>query len=295
MKRILLLACLLSVPALAQQPTRPAITGIAFARFYTTDPAGAQKFYGSTLGFERKEADDMWLYPVNHSQWIEVLTTPPPPQPNVRMAAVAFTTDDAAKLEQYLEAHNIKPDLPLKNGQFGVRDPEGNLVIFVQRNSEKLVATGLASPSATSTRIIHVGFIVTDRAKDIAVLRSMGGLSRQLRNVFLLQGFLIGASGTILGLILGYSFAWVAGKYQLIPLDPQVYAVPYVPFHPNALDGVWISLVAMGISLLATLVPARAAAKLLPVEILRFECLNHFPEFRHLAPHLHFKSSGMAC
>ncbi len=50
MKRILLLACVLSVPALAQQPTRPAITGVAFARFYTTDPAAAQKFYGSTLG-----------------------------------------------------------------------------------------------------------------------------------------------------------------------------------------------------------------------------------------------------
>src|SRR6266851_4404693 len=165
--RTLLLACLLSIPAIAQQPARPPITGIAFARFYTTDPAAAQKFYGSTLGYERKEGDDMWLYPVNHSQWIEVLTTPPP-QPNVRMAAVAFTTDDAAKLEQYLEAHNIKPEVPLKNGQFGVRDPEGNLVIFVQRNSEKLVATALSSPSAASTRIIHVGFIVTDRAKEDA-------------------------------------------------------------------------------------------------------------------------------
>ena len=176
MKRILLLACLLlSFPALAQQTTRPPITGIAFARFYTTDPAAAQKFYGSTLGFERKEADGMWLYPVNHSQWIELLTTPPPPQPNVRMAAVAFTTDDVAKLEQYLEAHNIKPDVPLKNGQFGVRDPEGNLVIFVQRNSEKLVATGLASPSATSTRIIHVGFIVTDRDKEDAFWQKILG------------------------------------------------------------------------------------------------------------------------
>jgi len=169
MKRILFLACLLSLPALAQQPTRPAITGVAFARFYTTDPATAQKFYGSTLGFERKEADDMWLYPVNHSQWIEVLTTPPPPQPNVRLAAVAFTTDNVVQLEQYLEAHSVKPDVPLKNGQFGVRDPEGNLVIFVQRNSEKLVATGLASPLATSTRIIHVGFIVTDRDKEDGV------------------------------------------------------------------------------------------------------------------------------
>ena len=159
----------------AQQPTRPPITGVAFARFYTTDPAAAQKFYGSTLGFERKEADDMWLYPVNHSQWIEVLTTPAPPHPNVRMAAVGFTTEDAAKLERYLEGHNIKPEVPLKNGQFGVRDPEGNLVIFVQRNSEKLVATALAAPSAASTRIIHVGFVVTDRAKEDAFWQQILG------------------------------------------------------------------------------------------------------------------------
>jgi len=164
--RTLLLACLLSIPALAQQ--RPPITGVAFARFYTTDPAAAQKFYGNTLGFERKEVDKMWLYPVNHAQWIELLTTTPPPQPNVRMAAVAFTTTDAAQLQRYLKAHNIKPVLPLKHGQFGVRDPEGNLIIFVQRDSEKPVATAPPSPNAISTRIIHVGFLVADRAKEDA-------------------------------------------------------------------------------------------------------------------------------
>ena len=168
-RRTLLLACLLSLFTASllraqQQPTRPPITGIAFARFYTTDAAAAQKFYGDTLGFERKQADGMSLYPVNHAQWIEVLNTPPP-QPNVRLAAVAFTTTNAAQLHRYLESKGIKPEQPLKNGQFAVRDPEGNLVIFVQSGSEKPVATAAASPSATSTRIIHVGFVVADRAK----------------------------------------------------------------------------------------------------------------------------------
>ena len=164
-RRIVLLACLLSLPALAQQPKRPAITGVAFARFYTTDPSAAQKFYGDTLGLKREKADDMWIYPVNRAQWVEILATPPP-QPNVRLAAVAFTTSNAAQLERYLEAKGIKPDVPLKNGQFGVRDPEGNLVIFVQRGSEKRVASTIASPTAISSRIIHVGFMITDRAKE---------------------------------------------------------------------------------------------------------------------------------
>jgi lipoprotein-releasing system permease protein len=146
--------------------------------------------------------------------------------------------------------------------------------LFRALRLEKLVTAifiGLITLVAGLNILVVLSMTVTDRAKDIAVLRSMGSTSRQLRNIFLWQGFTIGAAGTLAGLVLGYFFAWIAGNYQLIPLDPQVYAVAYVPFHPSAMDGVWISLVAMGISLLATLVPARAAARLLPVEILRFE------------------------
>jgi len=146
--------------------------------------------------------------------------------------------------------------------------------LFRALRLERLVTAifiGLITMVAGLNILVVLSMTVTDHAKDIAVLRAMGSQSRQLRNVFLWQGFAIAATGTLLGLSLGYGFAWVAGSYQLIPLDPQVYAVSYVPFRPSATDGVWISLVAMGISLLATLVPARAAAKLLPVEILRFE------------------------
>jgi lipoprotein-releasing system permease protein len=103
------------------------------------------------------------------------------------------------------------------------------------------------------------------------VLLSIGTRREQVRRVFLLLGILIGATGTLLGLTVGYAFSWIAGTYHLIPLDPQVYAVPFVPFHPSFLDGLWIALAAMGIATLATVIPAREAARLLPVEILRFE------------------------
>jgi lipoprotein-releasing system permease protein len=112
---------------------------------------------------------------------------------------------------------------------------------------------------------------VTDKARDIAVLLSLGTRRAQIRKIFLWQGITIGAVGTLCGLCVGYLFSFVAGFYHLIPLDPQVYAVPYVPFHPSVMDGVWITFVAMAISLAATILPARAAAKLLPVEILRYE------------------------
>ena len=151
---------------------------------------------------------------------------------------------------------------------------EAQRALFRALRLEKLVTAifiGLITLVAGLNILVVLSMTVTDRAKDIAVLRSLGSRSAQIRNLFLWQGLAIGAMGTILGLLVGYSFTLIAGRYRLIPLDPQVYAVPYVPFHPSAMDGVWISLVAMGISVLATLIPARAATRLLPVEILRFE------------------------
>ena len=177
MRPAFLLACLLPIASAlgAHAADRPAITGVAFARFYTTDPAAAQKFYGDTLGYKRLEANGVWVYPVNSSQWIEILTSPPPPHPNSRMAAVAFTTRNAAGLEKYLAGKGIKADLPLKDGEFGVHDPEGNLVIFVQSGSNKLVVNAPPSADATSKRIIHVGFIVRDAAKEDAFWREVLG------------------------------------------------------------------------------------------------------------------------
>src|SRR5437867_11227735 len=106
---------------------------------------------------------------------------------------------------------------------------------------------------------------VTDKARDIAVLRSFGARREQIRTIFLWQGISIGATGTLIGLFIGYAFSFVAGNYHLIPLDPQVCAVPYVRFHPSVFDGGWISTVAVGISLVATILPARAAGRLLRV------------------------------
>ena len=151
---------------------------------------------------------------------------------------------------------------------------EENKALFRALKLEKLVTAifiGLITFVAGLNILVVLSMTVTDKARDIAVLLSIGARREQIRRIFLLQGLAIGASGTLLGLVFGYAFAWIAGTYQLIPLDPQVYAVPYVPFHPNFLDGLWIALVAMGIAIVATLLPAREAARLLPVEILRFE------------------------
>ena len=151
---------------------------------------------------------------------------------------------------------------------------EENRALFRALRLEKLVTAifiGLITFVAGLNILVVLSMTVTDKARDIAVLRSMGTRREQIRRIFLWQGVTIGAAGTLIGLAAGYTFAGIAGTYHLIPLDPQVYAVAYVPFHPSVLDGLWITVVAMCISIGATIVPARAAARLLPVEILRYE------------------------
>jgi lipoprotein-releasing system permease protein len=149
-----------------------------------------------------------------------------------------------------------------------------NRALFRALRMEKLVTAifiGLITFVAGLNILVVLSMTVTDKARDIAVLMSLGARRAQIRKIFLWQGITIGAVGTLVGLCVGYLFAFIAGFYHLIPLDPQVYAVPYVPFHPGLLDGVWISVIAMAISFTATILPARAAASLLPVEILRYE------------------------
>jgi lipoprotein-releasing system permease protein len=151
---------------------------------------------------------------------------------------------------------------------------EQNFALFRALRLEKLVTAifiGLITFVAGLNILVVLSMMVTDKARDIAVLMSMGTRREQIRTIFLWQGIAIGFTGTLIGLCVGYAFALIAGNYHLIPLDPQIYAVSYVPFHPSALDGVWITLAAMGISIGATILPARAAARLLPVEILRYE------------------------
>jgi catechol 2,3-dioxygenase-like lactoylglutathione lyase family enzyme len=177
MRRLFLVALVLLHASFlkAQTAKRPAITGIAFGRFYTTQPDAAQKFYGDTLGYQRIEQGETWVYPVNGSQWIELLKSPAPPDPNIRMAAVGFSTRNAAELAKYLKAHGIPLVSPLKAGQFSVHDPEGNLVYFVQAGSNTKVAAAPRAAKAPSHRMIHVGFIVHDAAKEDTFWRDVLG------------------------------------------------------------------------------------------------------------------------
>jgi len=118
--------------------------------------------------------------------------------------------------------------------------------------------------------LIALTMMVMEKTRDIAVMMSFGVEPGQVRRIFLLQGFLISVVGTILGLIFGYLAAWLGGRYHF-PLSAEIYSIDTLPFAPRIMDGVIVAAVSIGISLLATLYPSSAAARVLPAEALRYE------------------------
>ena len=119
--------------------------------------------------------------------------------------------------------------------------------------------------------LIALTMMVMEKTRDIAVMMSFGVEPGQVRRIFLLQGFLISVIGTLLGLVLGYLASWAGGHYHFIHLSSEVYSIDTLPFAPRLMDGVIVSAVSIGISLLATLYPSWAAASVLPAEALRYE------------------------
>ncbi len=134
-----------------------------------------------------------------------------------------------------------------------------------------VITIGLIQMVAALNILISLVMMVMEKHRDIALLMSMGARPRQIRNIFLLEGALIGAAGTVIGLIGGYGLSYLADRHQWIRLDQEVYALSYVPFEPRFIDGLWVPVAAIAVSLLATLYPARSATRIVPAEALRYE------------------------
>ena len=151
---------------------------------------------------------------------------------------------------------------------------EQNKPLLNAFRSERVVTwitIGLIEMVAGLNIFITLVMMVMEKYRDIAVLMSMGARRSQVRNIFMLQGVLIGAAGSVIGLILGYTICYFANRYQLIPLDETVYALRFVPFEANPFDGIWIAAAAIAVSFVATVYPARKATRITPVEVLRYE------------------------
>ncbi len=119
--------------------------------------------------------------------------------------------------------------------------------------------------------LIVLVMMVMEKYRDIAILMSMGARRSQIRRIFMMQGVLIGVVGSAIGLTVGYTLCYFAEKYHWIRLQESVYSMSFVPFEARWTDGFWIAGLAILVSFLATIYPARSATRIAPAEVLRYE------------------------
>ncbi len=111
--------------------------------------------------------------------------------------------------------------------------------------------------------------VVVERRRDIAILNAMGATGRSIMTLFMIEGALIGVLGAFLGVVLGMVACILGNHYKLVSLPGDVYSISNVPFNPNLRDALLAALVAFGLSLVATIYPARAAVRVRPVAMFR--------------------------
>ena len=123
----------------------------------------------------------------------------------------------------------------------------------------------IAALNITTTLIL----VVVDRRREIGILGAMGASNKSIMGIFMMEGAIIGVVGALLGVVLGTIACVIGNRYQLVSLPADVYSISNVPFHSQLRDVALAALVAFLLSLMATIYPARAAARVRPVEMLR--------------------------
>jgi lipoprotein-releasing system permease protein len=186
------------------------------------------------------------------------------------VSVISFKIDDLYKAEQVGKAIEAEagPGFETTNWM------EQNRELFRAMKLEQdvtFIVLALIVVVAALNILIALTMMVMEKTRDIAVMMSFGVTAEQVRKIFLLQGLLISAVGTTLGLVLGYAASIVGSHYRFIHLDASVYSIDYLPFAPRLVDALVVAGVSLGMSLLATIYPSSSAASVLPAEALRYE------------------------
>ncbi len=210
------------------------------------------------------EFDASWVYvPLASAVSLSAAAQGSAPVISLETADIFRTPETAARVRATLGAEYATVDWQ-----------EANRPLFaalaLERRMLGLIITLIlfvAALNITTTLVL----VVVERRADIAILGAIGAHARSVMLVFVIEGALIGAVGALAGTALGLFACYLGDRYGLVRLSAEVYSLSAIPFHPRAGETALAALGAFVICLLATLYPARAAARLKPAEALRYE------------------------
>ncbi|MFZ5892151.1 MAG: FtsX-like permease family protein [Myxococcota bacterium] len=206
-------------------------------------------------------------------------------------ASQAYTTLEAAQeffdLKNVVTAIDVRVDEPervddvrpalektLADDKLKVRDwKEMNKNLFSALKLEKIatfIILSLAILVASFCIICTLLLMVTEKSKEIAILKTLGATDGGILSIFMAEGMIIGSVGTVFGVGMGLALT-LSLKWFGLRLDPDVYYVDRLPINVDPVDFTLVALSAFAITTLATLYPALAASRIRPVDGIRYE------------------------
>ncbi|HOI29792.1 MAG TPA: ABC transporter permease [Melioribacteraceae bacterium] len=124
---------------------------------------------------------------------------------------------------------------------------------------------------ATFNIFASLTMTVLEKKKDIGIMRSIGLTRKSILKIFMLEGLLVGMIGTILGILIGIAVCYIQIEYNFYPLDPSKYIIDSLPVELRFTDIIAVGLMAMFLSFIASLYPARRAANTMIIDSIKYE------------------------
>lgn len=187
-----------------------------------------------------------------------------------RLGAIQVKVLDAETADAVrpaIEAAVARPELRVRDWR------EINKGLFSALKLERIatfIVLSLSIIVASFCILCTLLLMVTEKGKEIAILKALGASDGAILRVFMLEGMIIGGIGTIFGVAVGYATCFGLSWFG-VRIDPDVYYIDRLPIAVNGWDFFAVTVAALGICAISTLYPARAASKLLPVDGLRYE------------------------
>jgi len=180
------------------------------------------------------------------------------------------------RVDDMFASSDVAADIPKRLGEeYATQDWKTmNKSLFHALWLEKMaigITIGLIMTVAAVNIVSSLVLLVMEKTRDIAILKTMGASAGSVRRIFMLQGLIIGLSGTIAGTIFGCSLIYILDRFKLIRVPIDVYQISYVPFVLQPLDFAAVIAAAILVSFVATLYPSRQASKLDPAQALRYQ------------------------
>jgi lipoprotein-releasing system permease protein len=188
-----------------------------------------------------------------------------------RIGAIQVKVVDSEKAELFHDGIATAAGRP---DELRIRDwKEINKNLFSALKLERIatfIVLSLAIIVASFCILCTLLLMVTEKGREIAILKALGASDMAILRVFMVEGMIIGSIGTVFGVATGYAVCYGLSWFG-VRIDPDVYYIDRLPIAVNAWDFAAVTGAALLICAISTLYPARAASKLLPVEGLRYE------------------------